>query len=381
MDADDTNFFLCDVKMQKTTVRISVVLMMAVLINIAVVLGAAILSSASRAHSTLTLKSSTMTSVSLRLRGGAWEVEDESINSGDEYSDEFPSLAKAAALRDQCELGDGQSTNELEDQLVNSETYDDESAENGVEAVRTLWDVKQGEGLGLWSGFHYMVLRNRRSGVVLEFAQDASTLSFIFCTHTGSEVRAYQGSGTQDSIAFVPSERCPRLLRALAAAPGDHTLSHALTPHASAASSRATRATSAQQHVFGMQDARARGRARGPKGDAQRAGVGGQANGDIKTQESAEKKEKKEDEGKRCDASAADDCKEREQGGGGGSASPGQLEKEMAGGKGGGGWVVFGRWRIETIGKGQQVLNLLALLVEKYKIRTQRRARRDSACS
>ena len=327
--------------MQKTTVRISVVLMMAVLINIAVVLGAAILSSASRAHSTLTLKSSTMTSVSLRLRGGAWEVEDESINSGDEYSDEFPSLAKAAALRDQCELGDGQSTNELEDQLVNSETYDDESAENGVEAVRTLWDVKQGEGLGLWSGFHYMVLRNRRSGVVLEFAQGASTLSFIFCTHTGSEVRAYQGSGTQDSIAFVPSERCPRLLRALAAAPGDHTLSHALTPHASAASSRATRATSAQQHVFGMQDARARGRARGPKGDA---GVGGQANGDIKTQESAEKKEKKEDEGKRCDASAADDCKEREQGGGGGFRIAWAARERDGGGQRGrgvgGGWAL-----------------------------------------
>ena len=283
-------------------------------------------------------------------------------------------------MRDQCELGDGQSTNEPEDQLVNSESYDDESAENGVEAVRNLWDVKQGEGLGLWSGFHYMVLRNRRSGVVLEFAQDASTLSFIFCTHTGSEVRAYQGSGTQDSIAFVPSERCPRLLRSLASAPGDHTLSDALTPHASAASSRATRATSAQQHVFGMQDARARG----PKGDAQRAGVGGRANGDIKTEESAQKKGKKEDEGKRCDASAANDCKEREQGGGGASASPGQLEQEMARGKGGGGWVVFGRWRIETSGKGQQVLNLLALLVEKYKYEHRggraATARVDNAC-
>ena len=73
-----------------------------------------------------------------------------------------------------------------------------------------------------------MVLRHALSGAALELPRDEEALSFVFHTHAGSETRAYLGSGAQGGIAFVPSERCPRIHQALASAPGSRPLRRSL---------------------------------------------------------------------------------------------------------------------------------------------------------
>ena len=89
--------------------------------------------------------------VRLQLRGG-WEGTDADDNGGDSYSDDFPTLG-AAAARAQAGKGGG-SSEEGEEQGWSAAGDDaDELSDARTEGnikVESVWDVKQGEGLGLW---------------------------------------------------------------------------------------------------------------------------------------------------------------------------------------------------------------------------------------
>jgi hypothetical protein len=154
------------------------------------------------------------------------------------YEDDFPTLGAAVQAAEQgclsSDVGEEES-GYLDRGLPTGEEADEE----GAGAVAALWDVKEGEGLGLWSGMHFMVLRHVPSGAALELPRDAEDGSFIFRTHAGGETRAYLGSGTQDGIAFVPSERCPRVHQALASAPGSNLLARSLVRPSSKSSTPA----------------------------------------------------------------------------------------------------------------------------------------------
>jgi len=215
---------------------------------------------------------------SLRLSGGGeekWELGENGRESCDEDVS-FPTLGEAAVARASV-AGGARGMQGSEEEESPEEGGDDLSSggvshEDGDGTVDCLWDVTQGEGVGLWSGLRYATLRHRTSGVAIELARDSSALSFIFYTHTGSEVRAYLGSGTQDGIAFVASECCPRLLRTLVTDPGAHPLALALTPHAHASA----HVSVAQRHVFGEENGPGKRR-----GEQERGSGGGGGGGDC----------------------------------------------------------------------------------------------------
>jgi len=89
--------------------------------------------------------------VRLQLRGG-WEGTDADDNGGDSYSEDFPTLG-AAAARAQAGKGGG-SSEEGEEQGWSAAGDDaDELSDAGTKGnmkVESGWDMKQGEGLGLW---------------------------------------------------------------------------------------------------------------------------------------------------------------------------------------------------------------------------------------
>ena len=217
---------------------------------------------------------------SLRLSGGdSWESGDEHGSESCDQDVSFPTLSEAAVARASVAKGAGGMQASEEEESPEEGGEDPSSGgvshEDGDGAVDCLWDVTQGEGVGLWSGLRFATLRHRTSGVAIELARDASALSFIFYTHTGSEVRAYLGSGTQDGIAFVSSECCPRLLRTLVTDPGAHPLAQALTPHAHASAHVSAR------HVFGEENwpGQRRGEQERGFGGGAGGGTGGGAGG------------------------------------------------------------------------------------------------------
>ena len=161
----------------------------------------------------------------LRLRGGGWTVD----HALDSTSDDFPTLEEATAARKLARaLDEGALNREGEDGGAGRAARAGEMHEE--DGIGAQWDVKQGEGVGLWSDQHFLLLRHVQSGVALELAREATSLSFIFHTHKGSEARAYLGAGGPSGVAFAASVCCPRLLRALEGSPGDYALACGLKP-------------------------------------------------------------------------------------------------------------------------------------------------------
>ena len=91
----------------------------------------------------------------IRLRGGAWEVEEHADNSdAASYDDDYPTLGEAAQTKEKGAGTGSQGQSDHETSSARGEELscanEDYLDEGGLHEVADLWDLKQGEGQGLW---------------------------------------------------------------------------------------------------------------------------------------------------------------------------------------------------------------------------------------